>query len=71
VSFNVTALVQAAVNNSGSRWSRLALLDVDTLTDARARYCEHYNLLATIEQSWALPRLGKAAGAAVMKEFFK
>jgi hypothetical protein len=31
----------------------------------------HYNLLATIEQSWGLPGLGKAAGAAVMKEFFK
>ena len=31
----------------------------------------HYNLLATIEQSWGLPRLGKASGAAVLKEFFK
>jgi acid phosphatase len=31
----------------------------------------HYNLLATIEQSWGLPRLGRAAGAAVMKEFFR
>jgi acid phosphatase len=31
----------------------------------------HYNLLATIEQSWGLPRLGKAAGAAVMAEFFR
>jgi hypothetical protein len=30
----------------------------------------HYNLLATIEQAWSLPRLGKASGAAVMKEFF-
>jgi acid phosphatase len=30
----------------------------------------HYNLLATIEQAWGLPRLGNASGAAVMKEFF-
>jgi acid phosphatase len=31
----------------------------------------HYNLLATIEQSWGLPRLGNASGAAVMTSFFK
>jgi acid phosphatase len=31
----------------------------------------HYNLLATIEQSWGLPRLGAAAGAAVLSEFFR
>jgi phosphatidylinositol-3-phosphatase len=31
----------------------------------------HYNLLATIEQSWGMPRLGHAAGAAVMSDFFR
>jgi len=31
----------------------------------------HYNLLATIEQSWGLPRLGQASGAAIMSEFFR
>jgi len=31
----------------------------------------HYNLLATIEQSWGLPRLGNSSGAAVMTDFFK
>jgi len=30
----------------------------------------HYNLLATIEQAWGLTRLGQAAGAAAMAEFF-
>jgi hypothetical protein len=30
----------------------------------------HYNLLATVEEAWGLPRLGHASGAAVMKEFF-
>ena len=30
----------------------------------------HYNLLATIEEAWRLPRLGHADGAAVMSEFF-
>jgi acid phosphatase len=30
----------------------------------------HYNLLATIEQAWGLARLGHAAGATVMAEFF-
>jgi hypothetical protein len=31
----------------------------------------HYNLLATIEQSWSLPRLGAASGVPVMSEFFR
>jgi acid phosphatase len=31
----------------------------------------HYNLLATIEQSWSLPRLGGASGAATLSEFFR
>jgi acid phosphatase len=30
----------------------------------------HYNLLATLEQAWGMTRLGHAAGAAVLKEFF-
>jgi len=30
----------------------------------------HYNLLATIEQAWGMPRLGHASGAAVMAGFF-
>jgi hypothetical protein len=30
----------------------------------------HYNLLATLEQAWGMARLGQAAGAAVLKEFF-
>jgi arylsulfatase A-like enzyme len=30
----------------------------------------HYNLLATIEQAWGMPRLGHALDAAVMSEFF-
>jgi hypothetical protein len=30
----------------------------------------HYNLLATVEEAWGLPRLGHASGAAVMREFF-
>ncbi|HMF95355.1 MAG TPA: alkaline phosphatase family protein [Vicinamibacterales bacterium] len=30
----------------------------------------HYNLLATVEESWGLARLGEAADAAIMREFF-
>jgi len=38
-------------------------------TSVSAPY-NHYNLLATIEEAWRLPRLGHAEGAAVMSEFF-
>ena len=31
----------------------------------------HFNLLATIEEAWGLPRLGRTAGIAPMREFFK
>ena len=46
-SFNITALVQAAVNSSGSRRTRLALVDVDSLTNAKAGYRDYYSTAAT------------------------
>ena len=40
--FDVTSIVQAAVAASGSRRTRVALLDVDTLTTARDGYRDYY-----------------------------
>jgi hypothetical protein len=45
-SFNVTSLVQSAVRSSGSRRSHLALVDVDSLTNARAGYRDYYSVEA-------------------------
>ena len=40
--FDVTSIVQAAVASSGSRRTRLALVDVDTLTSARDGYRDYF-----------------------------
>ena len=45
--FNVTALVQAAVSSTGSRYTRLAVLDIDSMTNARAGYRDYYSAAAT------------------------
>ncbi len=53
---------------------RIPLIVVSPHTPAGTRVAtpfNHYNLLATIEQAWGLPRLGKSAGAAPMTAFFK
>lgn len=43
VHFDVTALVQANVLSSGSRRTRIALVDTDSLTTAREGYREYYS----------------------------
>jgi len=46
-SFNVTTLVQAAVRASGTRHTRLALVDIDSLTNARDGYRDYYSTSAS------------------------
>jgi len=45
--FDVTSIVRSAVNSSGSRWSRMALLDAGTVDSGQAGSREYYSLEAS------------------------